>query len=87
MVNRKAAIEALTVAYAVSVIKLRNNRDRSADVVLHGGRQYRQIRYRKYLADSAQSETPGMHGNFTRENRETLWPCAAGTVRIGGRRR
>jgi RNA-directed DNA polymerase len=52
-------------------IELRNNRDQSADVVLHGGRQHRQQRYREQLQDSAQSETPGMHGNSTRENRET----------------
>ncbi len=29
------------------------------------------MRYRKHSQDSAQSETPGMHGNSTRENRET----------------
>jgi RNA-directed DNA polymerase len=29
------------------------------------------MRYRKHPRDSAQSETPGMHGNSTRENRET----------------
>ena len=52
-------------------IELRNNRDRSADVVPRDGRQYRWVRYRKHPEDSAQSETPGMHGNSTRENRET----------------
>ena len=35
------------------------------------GRQYRRRRQREPSADSAQSETPGMHGNSTRENRET----------------
>ncbi len=29
------------------------------------------MRFRKRPQDSAQSETPGMHGNSTRENRET----------------
>ena len=29
------------------------------------------VRYRKHPRDSAQSKTPGMHGNSTRENRET----------------
>ena len=29
------------------------------------------MRYRKHPQDSAQSETPGMYGNSTRENRET----------------
>src|SRR5215469_13771287 len=52
-------------------IELRNNRDRSADVVPHDGRQHRRVRYRKRSEDSAQSETPGMHRNSTRENRET----------------
>src|SRR3989442_8196629 len=32
---------------------------------------YRGGRYREPVADSAQSKTPGMHGNSTRENRET----------------
>ncbi len=57
-------------------IELRNNRDRSADVVQHGGRQHRGVRYSKHLEDSAQSEAPGMHGNSTRENRETPWAPA-----------
>ena len=52
-------------------IELRNNRDRSADVVPYGGRQYQRLRHRKQRLDSAQSKTPGMHGNSTRENRET----------------
>src|SRR6266404_9946363 len=51
-------------------IELRNNRDQSADVVRYGGRQYRRMRHRKYPRDAAQSKTPGMHGNSTRENRE-----------------
>jgi hypothetical protein len=52
-------------------MELRNNRDQGADVVLHGGRQYQRMRYRKYPQNPAQSETPGMYGNSTRENRET----------------
>ena len=48
-----------------------NNRDRSAEVVPHGGRQHRRVRHREHPQDFAQSETPGMHGNSTRENRET----------------
>src|SRR5258706_12829104 len=52
-------------------IELRNNRDQGADAVTRDGRQYRRKRYRKHSVDSAQSETPGMHGNSTRENRET----------------
>jgi RNA-directed DNA polymerase len=58
-------------------MELRNNRDRSADVVHHGGRQHRGVREREHSADSAQSKTPCMHGNSTRENRETpLVPVA-----------
>src|SRR6266508_3626777 len=52
-------------------IELRNNRIRSADVVPRDGRPHRGRRYREPTADSAQSETPGMQGNATRENRET----------------
>ena len=37
------------------------------------GRQHRRERHREQSADSAQSETPGMHGNSTRENREAPW--------------
>src|SRR5208283_4729922 len=37
------------------------------------------------VAGTAESKTPGMHGNFTCENRETLLPSAACRVRIGGR--
>src|SRR5437870_7083308 len=70
MASREAAIEALTGTCRHG-IELRNNRDRSADVVQHGGRQHRGVRYRKHSEDSAQSETPSMHGNSTRENRET----------------
>src|SRR5215510_15908864 len=52
-------------------IELRNNRDRSADVVQQGGRPHGRGRYRKSPLDSAQSETLSMHGHSTRENRET----------------
>src|ERR1700730_2450634 len=49
-------------------IELRNNRDQSADVVPYGGRQCRRMRHRKCPPEAAQSETPGMPGNYTREN-------------------
>src|ERR1700723_1744742 len=64
-------------------IELRNNRDRSADVVPRDGRQDRRMRYRKHPEDSAQSKTPGMHGNSTRENRET--PSTPATEKGAGR--
>ena len=52
-------------------IELRNSGDRSADVVQHGGKQHRRVRYGKHPQDFAQPETPGMLGNSSRENRET----------------
>ena len=58
-------------------IELRNNRHRSADAVQHGGRPRRPVRQGKRGEDSAQSETPCMLGNSTRENRETPSPFAA----------
>jgi hypothetical protein len=64
-------------------IELRNNRDRSADVVQQGGKQHRRMRSRQHPLDSAQSETPGMHGNSTRENRET--PSAPVVEDVAGR--
>ena len=69
--SRKAAIEALTGAHAGRVL--------SCEIIATGvptsfsmaeGNTER-VRYRKHLEDSAQSEAPGMHGNSTRENRET----------------
>ena len=35
----------------------------------------------------AESKTPGMHRNFTRENREAPWPPAVERQRAGGRKR
>src|SRR5260370_41244578 len=64
-------------------IELRNNRGRSADVVQQGGKQHRRMRYRQHPPDSAQSETPGMHANSTRENRET--PSAPVVEDVAGR--
>ena len=64
-------------------MELRNNRDQSADVVTRGGRQHRGKRYGEHSADSAQSEAPGMHGNSTRENRET--PSTPAGDRTAGR--
>jgi len=62
-------------------IELRNNRDWSADVVPHGGRQHRRMRYREHRSGSAQSKTPSMHGNSTRENREApSTPVAEGAA-------
>jgi hypothetical protein len=49
--------------------------------VTRDGRQHHGKRYREHSADSAESETPGMHGNSTREDRET--PSVS--VKVAGR--
>jgi hypothetical protein len=41
------------------------------------------MRYRKCPTDAAQSKTPGIYGNSTRENRETP-PTPAGEDAAGG---
>jgi RNA-directed DNA polymerase len=64
-------------------IELRNQHDRSADVVHQGGRPHRRKRQRELPKDSAQSQTPGMYGNSTRENRET--PSTPDTLVCAGR--
>ena len=58
---------------------------RSADAVRRGGRPHPTRRYREAWRGSARSETPGMYGNASRENRESLWsPEADGASgRIG----
>ena len=43
---------------------------RGADAVGTSGRQHHQQRYRELLVGPARSQTPGMHGNSMRENRE-----------------
>jgi RNA-directed DNA polymerase len=61
-------------------IELRNNRIRSAHAVPRGGRQHRTRREREPGVDFAQSKTPGMQGNSTRENRETPSTPVIGTT-------
>src|SRR5215813_14577348 len=47
----------------------------------------RRAREREHAAGAAESKTPRMHGNFTRENRET-WPLPEPEQRrAGGRKR
>ena len=69
--SRKAAIEALTGAHAGRVLSCEIIAIGVPTPFTHGGRQYRRGAPSRAPADSAQSETPGMHGNSTRENRET----------------
>src|SRR2546421_4887795 len=69
--SRKATIEALTGAHAGWVLSCEIIATRVPTSFRYGGRQYRRMRHRKCPRDAAQSETSGMHGNSTRENRET----------------
>ena len=84
--SRKAAIEALTGAHAGQAIELRNHRDPECRRRSAWRKATPTGRYREPPADSAQSETPGMHGNSTRENRETPSTPAARSRRAGRRR-
>jgi hypothetical protein len=82
--SRKAASEALTGAPAGRVFELRNICIQGADVVQQGGRQQQWARFRERSEHPAQSETPGMPGNSTRENREI--PSTPVPSRAGQRR-
>jgi hypothetical protein len=59
----------------------------SADGVKASGRQHGGTRKRERVTGTAESQTPRMYGNFTRENRETLLPSAVVNWRNGGRKR
>src|SRR5574341_1779610 len=81
---RKGAGEALTGVRAGRVFS-RERCLRSADAVRGGGRPYPPRRYREAWRGSARSETPGMYGYTSCENRESRWsPAADGAAgRIG----
>ncbi len=49
---------------------------RGADALARGGRPHSAQRYRELRWNSARSETPCMHGNTSRENREVPCPPA-----------
>jgi len=73
----EGAGEALTGVRAGRAIEPRNvSLVWGADAVSLGGRQHCRPRYRELLADPARSETPGMYGAFTRENREVPYLSA-----------
>jgi hypothetical protein len=87
MASREAAIEALTGAHAGRVLSCEiiatgvPTSFSKAEGHTGGGR------YREHSPDSAQSETPGMHGYSTRENRETpSTPAVVGWPRVGQKR-
>jgi hypothetical protein len=74
--------EALTGVRAGRVFS-RESPLRSADAVRRSGRPYPVRRHRETRRSSARSETPGMLGHTSRENRESPWsPLVDGT---GGR--
>ena len=50
--------------------ELRNSENQGADGVTLSGRQHGGARKRECATGPAESKTPGMHGNFTHENRE-----------------
>ena len=85
--GRKAALEALDRGISRQGIELRNQPNPGADAVRASGRQHENGRSGESALDPAESETPGMRRNSTRENRETPWPSDRSTGRAGGRTR
>lgn len=73
--------EALTGVRAGRVLSREINSVRDADPLLRWGRQQSTCRFGKAWRNPARSETPGMHGNNLRENREILRPPKQ--VRLG----
>jgi hypothetical protein len=66
--------EALTGVRAGRVLSREINSVRDADLLMTWGRQQSTGRMGKASRYPARSETPGMHGNNLRENREILRP-------------
>jgi hypothetical protein len=80
---RKGAGEALTGVRAGRVFG-RERCLRSADAVRGGGRPYPTRRYREAWRGSARSQTPGMYGYTSCENRERRGSPAGGAAgRVG----
>ena len=71
---RKGKAEALTGVRVGWVLSREINLDRDADLVRRWGRPQPTCRIGKARRYPARSETPGMHGNNLRENREILRP-------------
>ena len=69
---RKNAVEALTGESAGWVLSREMNLVRDADSVGVRGRPQSTLRFGEKRWYPARSETPGMHGNNLRENREIL---------------
>jgi RNA-directed DNA polymerase len=71
---RKGTVEALTGGRAGWVLSREKLLDRDADPVRRRGRQQPACRTGEARWYPARSETPSMHGNNLRENREILRP-------------
>lgn len=69
-------VEALTRARTGWVFS-RESQLRGADAVRRSGRPHLERRQRKTPRNPARSQTPRMHGNTSRENRESLCLSAA----------
>jgi RNA-directed DNA polymerase len=74
---REGVVEALTGVRAGRVLSRERTFLRGADAVRRGGRPHPTHRYREIRRDPARSQAPGMHGNTSRENRESPRPPAA----------
>jgi hypothetical protein len=70
---REGEGEALTCGGADRVFSRESPLLRSADAVRRSGRRYPTRRRRETRRSSARSETPGMPGHTSRENRESPW--------------
>jgi hypothetical protein len=83
--DREGGREALAGVRAGRVCSRERIVLRDADAVEEGGRPHPARRHRKTRGSPARSETPGMLGNTSRENRESPWsPVADGAAgRIG----
>ena len=84
--DREVTLEALTGTYAGRDIELRNRQS--------GSRRYcpsrkatRRCAKRRVRRHPAESQTPGMHRNSMRENRETPLPPGVERQQAGGRKR
>ncbi len=83
VVARKGRGEALTGEGAGRVLSRERTFLRGADAVRRCGRPHPEHRYREMPGNPARSETPSMHGNTSRENREI--PCPPTTDGVVGR--
>ena len=76
--------EALAGVRAGRVLSFENGAHISgADALPLSGRPHHATRTGQGCTDPAESQTPGMHGNTYRGNREALFPALPGASRLG----